>query len=113
MMLNEVTLDIESLTRNIKQCFANARDTENYSPERCRDWLVQGKILRGHLLNLVTAEFMKEAAPEIQAANEQLKDINTRLKNTQQVLQNYNDTIKSLTDLAGILERLIRLATFV
>lgn len=104
-------LDLELLTSAIVICFANARDLENYNTKQRTNWMVMGKILRGHHTNLLSAEFAKADFSEVQDANDALKKIVKKLRQQQSVLQDVNKTIKKLTKLGATLEKLIGLAS--
>lgn len=110
---NTVNLNVKKLTEIVSLCFANARDNENFTTTERTTWLIRGKILRGHLVNLLSAAFSKEDFPQVEDANKQLKEIVKQLRKKQSVLQNVNKVLQDLTNLATILEQLIGHATFV
>lgn len=109
-----MTLDVEGLTQAIRLCFANARDTEHFSAQQRQDMLFRGKILRGHLVNLISAHFSQDAGPAITDANAKIAAVNNRLKSAQETLQQYADSIDRLSQLAKNLEELlVRVSEFV
>lgn len=104
-------LEIPTLVQNINLCFAYSRDLEKFNPEECKGWLIQGKNLRTHLVELEAAKFSSELDSKVQAADEKLKLISQKLQDTQNLLKSYNDIIRDLQELAGILGDLVKFAT--
>jgi ABC-type transporter Mla subunit MlaD len=105
-----MTLDVEGLTQAIKLCFSNARDIQHFDTQQRLEMLFQGKILRGHLVNLISARFEHSADEAVDTANKRIAAINERLKSVQETLQGFADTVDRLSNLAKDLEGLISLA---
>jgi hypothetical protein len=108
-----MTLNVVELTRLISLCFEAARDNGHFSLRQRRAMLLRGKVLRGHLINLVSAHWEGKADPEIAGANQKIAALNQRLKSTRKTLEKYAETVNDLADLAGVLEALLGLARFV
>ena len=105
-----MNLDIDELAKAITLCFENARDNEHFTLEQRQLFLFRGKILRGHLVNLVSAHWKDDAAADLAAANANLRTINGRLARAKDELDQVAGTVERLANLAQDLERLLTLA---
>jgi hypothetical protein len=101
------TLDIETLTQIVELCFANSRNNEIFSLEQRRQWLIKGMELQQRLVELIGQEMSQDVAPTVTKANQKIKAINERLKNTQETLHKFNDTIQQIIELVNILDIII------
>jgi hypothetical protein len=101
-------LKCEELTKTIMECFNNSLDNRFTSEER-KEFLVQGKKLRGSLVNLLSADFINGTA-EVVEADKQIKKINKELKETDRVLDNVAVVSGDIAKLISILDDLLKLA---
>ena len=104
------TIDAAALASVINQCFDLSRLTYTFSDEQCKHFLYEGKRLRGLLVNLISARFGQELTPEVVAANTKLAGVAKDLEKVKQELEHYAATVKSLTDIVGALEGLLKAA---
>lgn len=102
------TVDTPTLTSIVNQCFANSMDNQ-FSPADRNNFLVEGKRLRGQLLNLLSAQF-NAGTPGLTAANTSLKTVNNDLSNSAAVLANTAKTLNDISSLVGNLDKLLPLA---
>lgn len=100
--------DTVTLTKIINKCFDHSMDDRFSDKQRAR-FLAEGKRLRGHLLNLLTAEF-EEDAPELLEANEKLAAVNKQIAKATTALADTADAIRNVANLVGILDRLVGIA---
>jgi hypothetical protein len=105
-MAGTAPVDTATLTKVINQCFANAMDGR-FSPADQNSFLIEGKRLRGQLLNLLSAQFDAGSA-QLAAANTNLGKANTDLSNSATVLAN---TAATLNDIATLVTNLDNLLT--
>lgn len=103
------TVDTATLTTIINQCFANSMDGRFSSSDRAQ-FLVQGKRLRGQLVNLLSAQFTA-GTPELTAANTSLQQVNSDLSNSANALANTATTLNDVASLVSNLDKLLPLAT--
>lgn len=113
MRIDDGTVKIDSvtLTQCIENCFAMSRDGR-LTLEQRRDFLVQGKILRGHLINLISATFNGNAQKVLEA-NQAIRDVNSKLLEASKDLDSISQAMQLLASLAGLLANLLGLAAFV
>jgi hypothetical protein len=102
-------IDTATLTTIINQCFSNATDAR-FSPQDQNSFLIEGKRLRGQLLNLLSAQF-DNSTPQFSAATASLTKVNTTLSNSATVLANTAATLSSIATLIGNLDKLLTVAT--
>ena len=102
-------VDTATLTTVINQCFANAMDGR-FSPADQNSFLIEGKRLRGQLLNLLSAQFDAGSA-KLTAANASLAKVNTDLTNSATVLANTAATLNDVATLVSNLDNLLTTAT--
>ena len=96
------------LTKTIMECFDNSMDNRFTFEER-KDFLVQGKKLRGSLINLLSADF-SEGTIEVHDANRVINEINVRLKERNLLLNNVAAITGDIAKLVSILDDLLKLA---
>jgi hypothetical protein len=101
-------LKCEELTKTIMECFDNSMDNRFTTEER-KEFLVNGKRLRGSLINLLSADFNEETA-EIIESNNLIKEINVSLKEKDRMLDNAAVVVDNITKLVSILDDLLKLA---
>ena len=106
-----MTFDVTGLTKAIQLCFDDARDIANFNDEQRMEMLFRGKILRGHLVNLISAQWEAAVDPQLAAANAKLAGINDRLQSVEDTLKEFADTVERLAELAKDLEALIKAAS--
>jgi hypothetical protein len=103
------TVDTTTLAAVINQCFSYATDAR-FSTQDQKSFLIEGKRLRGQLLNLMSAQFDAGSA-DLAAANTSLSAVNTQLTNSATVLANTAQTLSGIVTLLGTLDKLLSVAT--
>jgi hypothetical protein len=103
------TVDTATLATVINQCFSYATDGR-VSAQDQNSFLVEGKRLRGQLLNLLSAQFAAGSA-QLAAANASLTAVNAGLTQSATVLANTAQTLNSISTLVGSLDQLLSIAT--
>jgi hypothetical protein len=103
-----MTLDTITLTTIINRCFEYSLDGQLSESKRAK-FLVQGKRLRGHLMNLLSAQF-EEGTQAVLDANAKLKEVNKELKDSAAVIENAVNTLSNIAQLVGSLDRLLSIA---
>jgi hypothetical protein len=103
------TVDTATLTMVINQCFSYAMDAR-LSPQDQNSFLVEGKRLRGQLLNLLSAQF-DSGSPQLASANSKLTAVNTSLSQNANVLANSAQTLNNIANLVSTLDKLLSIAT--
>lgn len=101
-------VDSVALTQCIEECFALARDPR-LSQEQATDCLVAGKLLRGALVNVISAIF-RDGTPELLEANQNIARLNQRIKEAGDDLGGIAETMQAAASLAGLLGNILRLA---
>jgi hypothetical protein len=101
-------LKCEELTITIMECFDNSMDNRFTAEER-KEFLINGKRLRGSLINLLSADF-NERTVEIIESNNLIKEINVSLKEKDKMLDNSEIVVGNITKLVSILDDLLKLA---
>ena len=71
-------LQCEELTKTIMECFDNSLD-DRFSPKERKNFLTQGKKLRGLLVQLLGAKFTKGTA-KVSGTNKKIKELWLRSK---------------------------------
>lgn len=107
--MGTATVDTETLTTIINQCFSYATNTQLSAQDR-NSFMVEGKRLRGQLMNLLSAKF-DAGCQELAAANENLTKVNATLAQSATVLANTAQTLSSIASLVGTLDKLLSIAT--
>ena len=102
------TLDTATLSNVINQCFTFSMNTQ-LSPQDRNSFLIEGKRLRGQLLNLLSAQF-DAGSQQLAAANQSLTSINASLAQTATVLANAAQTLNAIASLVGTLDKLLSIA---
>jgi hypothetical protein len=102
-------VDCAVLSRCCQACFSLAMDGR-LEEDQQRDFGAMGKILRGHLLNLLTAEFEEGTAAVLQA-NKDLGSLNRKLQQCAQNLDKIASTLEAAASLAASLEKLLSVAS--
>jgi GTP1/Obg family GTP-binding protein len=102
-----MNLDTPKLTEAISLCFENSKNNELPAAERAR-FLFQGKQLRGHLLNLLTAQFDAELDAEVAEANKRLSEVVKQLKKDVDDLAKVKEQLAELRGIAKLLETLVK-----
>ena len=97
------------LTEIIDKCFDYSMDGR-FSPAQQTEFLTIGKRLRGSLLNLLSATFIA-GTTEVADANQLLKQRNQELADSVQVLNNAANVLDQLTEMVGVLDGLLKLAS--
>ena len=101
-------LKCDDLTKLIMECFDNSMDNR-FSFEERKEFLVQGKKLRGSLVNLLSADF-EDGTSEVVEANKRICEINVRLKEKDRKLKNVATITDDVANLASILDDLLKVA---
>lgn len=102
-------IDSVTLTQCIEECFALARNPR-LSEEQATNCLVAGKLLRGALLNVISAIF-RDGTPEVLEANQNINELNQKLKQAGNDLSTISDTTGAAASLASLLGNILGLAT--
>jgi hypothetical protein len=102
-------VDTATLTTIINQCFAFSMNTQLSVQDR-NGFLIEGKRLRGQLLNLLSAQF-DAASQQLAAANQSLNRINTSLAQSATALANTAQTLNNIASLVSTLDKLLSIAT--
>lgn len=103
----ELKIDSAALTRCIEKCFAMSRDGR-LSLEQRRGFLIQGKVLRGHLINLISAVF--DDARAVEEADQAMRDLNQKLVEAFNDLAAISQALEVLASVSGLLGNLLKLA---
>ena len=103
------TVDTATLTTVINQCFAYSMNLQ-LSPQDRNCFLVEGKRLRGQLLNLLSAQF-DAGLQQLAAANQSLTSVNAGLAQSAAVLANAAQTLNGIASLVNTLDKLLSIAT--
>lgn len=101
-------LDNQKLTQVIEQCF-DLSMSGAVPPEQRREYLMQGKRLRGVLLNVLSAQF-DAGAPEFIAANQALQETCEALAKEQQSLEDAVKGVQRVGELAAKLDEVLKVA---
>ncbi|HMI50846.1 MAG TPA: hypothetical protein VK525_04990 [Candidatus Saccharimonadales bacterium] len=101
--------DTTTLSDIIIQCFDYSMDGR-FSPTQRSAFLVDGKRLRGLLLNLLSARFA-EGTQAVLDANKQLTRINEELANSAETLAHTAEVLGGVATLVANLDKLLSLAT--
>jgi len=107
--METTTVDTATLTTIINQCFSYAMDAR-FSLQGQNSFLVEGKRLRGQLLNLLSAQF-DAGSPQLAAANKDLTTLNAGLAQSAAVLANMAETLNNVASLVSTLDKLLSIAT--
>src|SRR5215467_9552927 len=102
-------VDTATLTTIINQCFTYSMNLQ-FSAQDRNSFLVEGKRLRGQLLNLLSAQF-DAASPQLAAANQNLIQVNSSLSKSATVFANAGQTLNNIPALVGTLDKLLSIAT--
>jgi hypothetical protein len=102
-----MNLDTPKLTEAINLCFEQSKNTNLQLPQRAQ-FLFQGKQLRGHLLNLLTAQFDADLQADVVAANSVLGNVVKALKKDVDDIAKAKERIVELRGVAKLLESLIK-----
>jgi hypothetical protein len=102
------TVDTAALATLINQCFAKVLNG-TYSASDQNRFLIEGKRLRGQLMNLLSAQF-DAAVPQLATVNASLAKLNTKLSDDATVLANTAKTLNDIDTLVGNLDGLLKLA---
>lgn len=101
-------IDTATLTTIINQYFFYAMDAR-VTPADQNSFLIEGKRLRGQLINLLSAQFDNTTA-QFAAATASLTKVNAALSNSATALANIATTLNSITTLIGNLDKLLAVA---
>ncbi len=102
-------VDTTTLTAIINQCFSYATDARvNLTDQNA--FLIEGKRLRGQLLNLLSAKF-DNTSVQFTAATKSLNAVNTTLSQNATALANTATTLNSIANLVSNLDKLLTVAT--
>jgi hypothetical protein len=103
-----MTVDTVTLTSVINRCFELSTDGE-LSGARRGKFLAHGKRLRGHLMNLLSAQFDEDTDAVVEA-NKKLKEVNRELKDSATALERAATTLNDIAQLVGSLDKLLNVA---
>jgi len=103
-----MTVDTITLTAVINQCFELSMDGQLSAAQRSK-FLAHGKRLRGHLMNLLSAQFT-ESSEALINANERLSEVNNELKDDAAVLAETAAVLNNIAKLSGTLDKLLNVA---
>ncbi len=101
-------VDTVTLTGVINQCFDNTADGR-FSDAEQKNFMLDGKRLRGQLLTLLSAQFDKGSEP-LKAANAKLSEVNDKLDDDAAVLANVSAVMGEISTLAKTLDNLLSAA---
>jgi geranylgeranyl pyrophosphate synthase len=101
-------VDTNTLANVINRCFALATDAR-VSPASQKQFLAEGKRLRGLLLNLLSAQF-DNGTEALKDANGQLAKVDADLADSVAVLQNVAQTVANISSVVGALDKLLGIA---
>jgi hypothetical protein len=104
-------LDSAGLAEMITNCFDRAMDG-SLPPEEQVKWQVEGKRLRGVLVNVLTAQFV-ERTGEIQATNDRIRAINAELKGALGSMQKRKEQLEAVNAVVRTVDSLLKFAAFV
>src|SRR5260370_42423114 len=108
MEIATMTVDATTLAAIINRCFAFSADGR-FSDAQQSSFLVDGKRLRGLLLNLLSAQF-NDGTQAVLDANSRLTEVNTKLANSTAALANTAQTLNDVASLVGNLDKLLNVA---
>src|SRR5260370_389566 len=108
MEIATMTVDTTTLAAIINRCFAFSADGR-FSDAQQSSFLVDGKRLRGLLLNLLSAQF-NDGTQAVLDANSRLTEVNTQLANDVAILNNAANSLTNVSNLVGILDKLLNVA---
>ena len=103
-----MTVDTTTLTETINRCFDYSMDGR-LTPARQTKYLTQGKRLRGHLLNLISARF-EDGTQAVIDANAKLKEVNAQLKDSVASLERAAEVLANIAKLVKVLDGLLGIA---
>jgi hypothetical protein len=103
-----MSVDTVTLTKVINQCFELSMDGQLPAAWRAK-FLAHGKRLRGHLVNLLSAEF-DEGSVAVVEANSRVRAVSAELANSAAVLANVAKTLSNIAQLAGTMDKLLNVA---
>lgn len=103
-----MTIDTVALTEIINRCFELSMDGRLSDFQR-NSFLVEGKRLRGHLMNLLSAQF-DEDSEEFKQASKRLKTVNTEIRDGAAVLARTAAVLNNIANLVGTLDKLLNVA---
>jgi hypothetical protein len=104
-----IATDTTTLSNIIVQCFDYSMDGRFTQKQRSA-FLMDGKRLRGHLMNLLSARF-DDGTQAVVDANTQLSKINDRLEDSVETLAHAASTLNDVANLVSNLDKLLSLAT--
>ena len=102
-------VDTPTLTTIINQCFTYSADGR-VDPADQTTFLIEGKRLRGQLLNLLSAQF-DSATAQFTAATTSLNAVNATLSDDATALADVAATLNSVATLVTNLDKLLSVAT--
>jgi hypothetical protein len=102
-------IDTTTLTVVINQCFLYATDARVSVPDQ-NSFLIEGKRLRGQLLNLLSAQF-NSSSSQFAAATASLTAVNSTLSKSAAALASTAATLASIATLVSTLDKLLAVAT--
>ena len=101
-------VDTTTLAEVVKQCFEHSTDGRFTTEERAR-FLVEGKRLRGLLMNLLSAQF-DDGTEALVGANAAVRAVNADLKASADQLAGIATTLNNIARLVGTLDKLLNVA---
>lgn len=104
-----IATDTTTLSDIIVQCFDYSMDGRFTQKQRSA-FLMDGKRLRGQLLNLLSARF-DDGTQAVVDANTQLSKINDKLKDSAETLAHATSALNDVAKLVSNLDKLLSLAT--
>lgn len=103
-------LEIALLAHNTELCYEYSRDNATFSLGQRNQWLIKGFEQKSRLNELIGKEMLGHVGPKVIEANTKLKAINKRLKDKQESLNKFSETVQNINDVISILDILIGLA---
>jgi hypothetical protein len=100
-------LKIQLLTENTSLCFEYSRNNAIFNSEQRKMWLIKAFEQKGRLAQLIGEELSNESDPTIIEANTKMSEVNIRLKNKQESINKFIETIQNISDSISILDTLI------
>jgi hypothetical protein len=101
-------VDTTALAEVVGQCFEHSTDGR-FTPEERARFLVEGKRLRGLLMNLLSAQFI-EGTEAVASANAAVRNVNADLKVSADRLAGIATTLNNVARLVGTFDRLLNVA---
>ena len=102
-------VNVIKLEDAMNQCLEYSADAR-FKLDQQKIYLAQGEALRDRLVEELGKNFKAELDPSVSEANRKLQDINTALGEATQSLDKYADSVAKITQVFGVLDKLINIA---